>query len=201
MPAQRAKSVKLNALGTNSPPEEKWMEGRCVGKEGSNQDGWMSQSNETWNEVGEQMSRKVQQEESGLDGAIVEERGWRDPGMEQLSLRTLLSEAFMCTVEGRQSKKIQQGPSTPPPSTLYRERRSFFFFLNYIGIKPVLPLLPAWRPLSLLSSAVRSYRTSGTSAAERSAAGDHPSHARQNVTVDSYHAVGTVRVQSVPNTK
>lgn len=73
MPVQRAKSAKQNALGTNSPPREKWIEARCVGKEGSNKDGWFSESNETWNEVVEQKSRKVQHEESGLDGAIIEE--------------------------------------------------------------------------------------------------------------------------------
>lgn len=59
------------------PPGEKWIEGRGVGKEGSNKDRWMSESNETWNEVVEQKSpkSKVEHEESRLDGAITEE-GW-----------------------------------------------------------------------------------------------------------------------------
>lgn len=71
--------------------------GVCVGKEGSSKDRWMSESNETRNEVVE-MSRKVQREKSGLDGAIIEEQWWRASEMERPSLHTFLADAFMCTV-------------------------------------------------------------------------------------------------------
>lgn len=114
VPARGAKSAKPNALGTNSPPgggdKKKWIEGRCVGKEGSNEDGWMSESNETRNEVVEQKSRKARHETSGLDGAIIEEQWWRAAEMERLSLHTFLSGAFMCTCRKTKQKKSNKDP-------------------------------------------------------------------------------------------
>lgn len=73
MPAQRAKSAKQNAFGTNSPPGEKWREGRCVGKEGQiKTDGRANQMRHGM----KSLSRRVVKcsMKSGLDGAIIEEQ-------------------------------------------------------------------------------------------------------------------------------
>lgn len=99
-----------NKFATRRGGQKKWIERRCVGKEGSNEDGWMSESNETRNEVVEQKSRKARRETSGLDGAIIEEQWWRAAEMERLSLHTFLSAAFMCTCRKTKQKKSNKDP-------------------------------------------------------------------------------------------